>query len=274
MDMRKILIASLMVLCGMALPPKAAEMVLTRIPATAAKSEKDLWRRVMAEFYGKYDKAQKCWVSEHGGKRYCMRPHRLHKVSAGKATHYFIATGGHPIEAGYDCHACAGTLGLIVLSDAGKTLGIVARNSGYEDFGGFGTVPAEENFEVHRLGAPGNYAWTIAGGWSGQGITTTAISIHGIAGDQVKNFGRAPRGFSDAGNCDNGINLMTHEKCTDVGFEPTYDVDSGNARFGTILIKGSGVWKGQPFDRSYRISFDETAMTYRIPPDFPEDFLP
>ena len=255
-------------------PAHAAEMALTKIPSDGATSDKDLWRQVMAAFYGKYDKRQKCWIGRSGGKRYCMRPHTLHKVSAGDATHYYIAIGGHPIEDGHDCHACAGTLGLFVLSDVQKRLGIVASNDGYEDFGGFGTVPLEENFAVHRIGVPGNFAWTIETGWMGQGISTSSISIHGIVGDQVRDLGHLPRSFSDEGNCDNGINMMTQEKCTSVSFDAVYEAGGDNPRYGDIVVQGSGTWKGMPFNQSYRVSFDEQAMAYRIPADFPADFSP
>jgi len=272
--MQKLALLIALTLVTGVLPARAAGMALTGIPSDAASSDKELWRRVMVEFYGKYDKQQKCWIGKSGGKRYCMRPHTLDKVSAGGATHYFIAIGGHPIEDGYDYHACSGTLGLLVLSDADKRLGIVARNGGYEDFGGFGTVPAEENFDVHRIGAPDSFAWTIVDGWMGQGISTTSTSIFGILGDQVKNLGHLPHSFSDEGNCENGVNMMTQEKCTSVSFDAVYEADGGTARFGAIQLNGTGTWKGMSFSQSYRATFDDQAMAYRVPAGFPEDFSP
>ena len=270
--MRRVLLSLLAALAFTAGP--AIAMELTPIPSSAAASDKTLWRQVMTTFYGKYDKTAKCWIGKASGKRYCMRPHTLHRISAGSATHYYLAIGGHPIEDGHDCHACPGTLGLFVLSDETRTLGIVARNSGYMEFGSWGTVPPEENVAVVRIGGPASFAWAIETGWMGHGIATTSISIQGVVGDQVMDLGYVPRSFSDEGNCENGVNLSSGEKCTGVSFEPVYNADGGTDRFGPIVVRGSGIWKGEPFNQSYTVTFDPQAMTYRIPPDFPEDFSP
>jgi hypothetical protein len=272
--MRTALIACVLTLVFTALPAGAAELQLTTIPSDAGRSDKQLWRGAMAEFYGAYDKKLKCWVSTSEGERYCMRPHTLHRVSAGEATHYYISIGGRPLGDDKECHACPGAMGLIVLTDATKTLGIVARSAPYLEIGSWGHVPPEENVAVHRIGQPANFAWTIADGWMGQGVQATWVDIHGVIGDQVQNIGKLTTGFSDEGNCDNGINMMTEEKCTDVSFEPVFQAEDGSTRFGTILLKGSGTWKGAPFAATYRAVFDEAAMSYRMPADFPPDFIP
>jgi hypothetical protein len=253
---------------------RAAEFELTNIPSDLGSNDKELWRRVMGNFYGKYSKTQKCWVSKGEGKNWCMRPHTLNRVSDGTATHYYMAVSGQKLGDANDCHVCTGALGLFVLSDAKPTLAIVARSAKYMDYGSWGRVPPEESFAIHRLGPPANFAWTIENGWSGQGITVTSTEIFGIAGDQVKSLGQLPKSFSDQGNCENDINMMTKEKCSDVTFETLYESGMVTERFASITLKGSGTLKGQPFTESYRVNFDPATQGYPEPPNLPAAIKP
>jgi hypothetical protein len=271
-----IVVATLAAQLWLALPGHAlaAELELTNIPSELARDDRQLWRRAMAEFYGRYDKRQKCWIGKAKGTSWCMRPHTLNRVSAGDATFYYLAVGGHKPGEDNACHACAGALGLFVLSDAKAQMAIVARSEKFMDFGSWGRVPAEENFAVQRLGQPGNFAWVIENGWSGQGVTVTWTDMFGILGGEVKNLGQLPRSFSDEGNCENGINVSTREKCSAVNFEAVYEADKTSEAFASILLKGSGTLKGQPFAGTYRVDFDPATLTYPAPPDLPDAIRP
>jgi hypothetical protein len=253
---------------------RAAEFELTNIPSDLGPNDKELWRRVMANFYGKYSKTQKCWVSKGEGENWCMRPHTLNRVSDGAATLYYMAVGGQQLGEANDCHACTGAMGLFVFSDAKPMLAIVARSAKYMDYGSWGRVPPEESFAIHRLGPPSNFAWTIENGWSGQGITVTSTEIFGITGDQVRSLGQLPKSFSDAGNCDNGVNMMTQEKCSDVNFETLFEAGKTSEAFASIVLKGSGTLKGKPFTESYRVDFDPTTQSYPEPPNLPDAIKP
>lgn len=252
----------------------AASLEVTKIPSSIAGNDKELWKQVMAGFYGKYDRRQKCWVRKAEGKSWCMRPHTLHRVSDGAASLYFMAIGGGPLGEANDCHACAGALGLLVLTDAHPNLGVVAKSARYMDYGSWGKVPAEESFAVHRIGAPANFAWAIENGWTGQGVTATWTDLFGIIGDQVKSIGQLPAGFSDEGNCDNGVNLSTQEKCTAVSFETLYAASRTDETFASIMLKGSGTLKGETFGQNYTVDFDRTSMSYKEPADFPAALKP
>ncbi|MCB1377758.1 MAG: hypothetical protein KDK89_05230 [Alphaproteobacteria bacterium] len=271
--MRKIRLAlSLSCLLIASFPLRAAEVTLTTIPSTAAHRDKDLWRRAMTAFYGPYDKTQKCWVGNFDGRRFCMRPHKLQKVSAGQSTRYFLAIGGKPLDEDNSCHACAGAMGLFVLSDATPMLGLVARNDGYEAMGSWGDAPPEENVDIHRIGTPDTFAWTIRTGWTGQGVMSEVLLVRGLVGERVVDLGQIPLSYSDEGNCEDGTNLMTGEKCSSVTFEPVYAAEGG--RFGDILLKASGLYKGESLTATYRMLFNAQTMAYGLPENFPEGLSP
>lgn len=264
----------LMLALAAASPLRAAEYELTDIPSSAAKTDKELWRKVMAGFYGKYDKAHKCWISRSDGADYCMRPHTLHRVSDGAATLYFLVVGGNTLGGDNECHACTGVLGLLVLSDARPQLAIVARGPRFMAYGSWGRIPPEENFTIHRLGQPANFAWTVEGSWTGQGITVSWTDILGLIGGEVRSLGHLPRSFSDAGNCDNGVNMMTQEKCSEVEFDTLFETAKTGQPFASITLKGSGTLKGEPFTASYAVDFDSKAMLYPTPAGLPQEIQP
>lgn len=253
---------------------RAADFELTNIPSSIAGKDKELWEQVMASFYGKYDHRQKCWIDKVESKSWCGRPHTLHRVSDGTATLYYMAVAGVLLGEANDCHVCTGALGLLVLSDAKSELGIVAKSARYMDYGSWGKVPAGAAFAVHRIGVPANFAWTVENGWTGQGITVTSTDIFGVVGDQVRNLGHLPKSFSDQGNCDDGINMTTHEKCTDVTFETLFEAGKTSEAFASIVLKGSGTLKGKPFADSYRVDFDRATQSYPEPPNLPDAIKP
>ena len=98
----------------------------TSIPSSLADDEERLMPEVMTEFYGSFDREKACWISKHedtllheGNRTYCMKPIRLDVRSSRGRKMLFIVAGGQQLnEEGQplECHACAGVLGLIVLT--------------------------------------------------------------------------------------------------------------------------------------------------------------
>ncbi len=246
----------------------------TAIPSTAAQNDKQLWRQVMAEFYGRYDKKEKCWVSKTADHSYCMRPQTLNRIADGSRHLLFLSVSGTTLGEDNSCHACTGTLGFLILSDQGKTLSVVARSEPYIEAGSNGEAPTEDKVSVHRIGKPGSYAWAVDSSWMGQGISVTTKVIYAMIGEQVKEVAQLPAAFDDQGNCDNGTNLMTNEKCSELAFGFTFEAGTADEAYMPILMKGSGTLKGEPFTQTFTARFDKATMTYPMPEGMPEDVNP
>ena len=248
--------------------------VITQIPSVLGHNQKELWRKVMNSFYGKYDRERKCWISNENGADYCMRPHTLEVVARGGANDYYLVVGGSLAE--YDdmeCHACAGAMGFLVLTDEQKQMGLVARSKPYLEFGSWGRIPPEEDFAVHRLGPGDNFGWAVKSSYGNQGTMIGSTTLFAIVGDQIRDIGSLPESFSESGsdNCSNGMNETTKRKCSDYSFETLFDSTSGTSHFAPVKLIASGVRLGEPLKGTYTLPFNENTLQYELPSDFPED---
>jgi hypothetical protein len=166
---------ALWIICALLLAgvPAGASAAPHVIAAGDAGDPVKLWRSVMTGLYGPYDRQQRCWTGSFEGDAYCMRPHTMERVSAGGRELLYLAIGGGS-QAGGGCHACAGAMGLVVLEKRPDgSYAETARNSLYEAFGSWGTVPPEESFAVREVG-PGRHGWVIEGGYTAQGYTVAS----------------------------------------------------------------------------------------------------
>jgi hypothetical protein len=241
----------------------------TSISSALVGMPTEFWAAFMSEFYGGYDKTKKCWTSKYQGKDYCMRPHKLDVVSAEGNKWLFAAIGGEQLDENGEpvlCHGCSGAMGLFVLSEAGSTLGIVAKNGLYEDFGSWGAVPDADQLAVRQLGAGGSYGWIISTGETHSGTTTGYYNLYGVVGDAIVSLGTIPAHFDDQGSCD--------KRCSDYSFELIVDASSGDQLFYPLVLRASGERKGRLFNNTYRLVFDKSSLMYRIPPDLPQEVKP
>lgn len=245
------------------------------IPADAAKNPKVLWRLVMEDYYGPYDKARKCWVASLQDEQVCMRPHRLDQVSIRGVDHLFLVVGGtvlgddgQPMEA----HVDAGALGLIVLKADGGRLSLVARNDLHEAFGTFGAVPAEDQFELREIGPDETYGWVATSGWMGQGHVITSASIFALRGDQVVSIGDIPNHYDNSGNCENGKTIGDGEPCTDYSATVSFDTSDKSAPFYPVVMKITGNRQGVVLDQSFTAKFDAAQHKYPAIEGLPEEF--
>ena len=248
----------LCVLLAAATPASAG--VLTGIPGSAVASPKAFWSAVMQEFYGPYSKRQKCWLGTVGGVTVCMRPHLVNSVAIDGVITHFVVTGGYaPDNDGSraDCHACSGRLGLIVLRD-GDRLELVARNDLAEEVGSWGTIPAEDQFRLQRIG-PDAYGWTMRSGYTGQGYTGIGETVYGLVGDKVVDFGFINTHSDNGGACGDGMGAC-YEHDYELLFDPR---QTGNAVSDIIVRKLHSSDPDAP--ASFAVPFDAAAQQYQVP---------
>jgi len=244
---------------GLAATFSAAAGPLTQIPSSAAASPKEFWRGVMEQFYGGYDGSLKCWIGEIDGARQCMRPHRLDTVVVDGRTLHFVVTGGYAVTEGGgrpDCHACPGSLGMIVLGETGDRMELVARNSLAEPAGAWGAVPGEDEFRLRETG-PGRYGWTMRTGWTGQGYTLGHEVVYGVSGSDVVELGSIPVHADNGGVCGDGMG-----ECFVHDYDLVFDAGTGEGRYDIVLRKRPESTGGPD---TLRAPFDASALTYRMP---------
>lgn len=192
-----------LILSGLCFAPTLA----APIPVETAKDPKTLWRLVMGDYYGPYDKARKCWVATLDGQQVCMRPHRLDEASIHGTNHLFLVIGGTVLGDDGEpqqSHADAGALGLIILKADGPSLKLVARNDLHTPFGTFGAVPVEDQFELRQIGPDDTFGWLATNGWMGQGHHITSATIFAARGEDIVSLGDIPNHYDNHGNCENG----------------------------------------------------------------------
>lgn len=252
-----------------------ASALAASIPADAAKDPKTLWRKVMEDYYGPYDRAKKCWVATLHGEHVCMRPHRLDQISIRGANHLFLVIGGTVLGDDGEpqqSHADAGALGLIILKTAGPSLKLVAKNDLHSAFGTFGAVPAEDQFELRKIGPDDSYGWLATSGWMGQGHNITSVSIFTARGEEIVRLGDIPNHYDNQGNCENGKTINDGKPCTDYSAELSFDASDNGSRFYPVIMKVAGSREGATLDQTFATTFDEQSFTYKPIKGLPEEF--
>lgn len=247
-----------------------------QIPIRTASEPKAFWRTVMQEFYGPYDKHNKCWIGRVAGEALCMRPHRLDQVPIKGVTHYFLVMGGSKLDEGGEpqmSHADSGVLGLVIFKENGKFLKLVAKNDLHTPFGSFGTLPDEDQFAVREIGPKDTYGWVANGGWTGQGLRITSSEIFAAIGDTVADIGSVPNHFDNMGNCENGKVMNSGEPCTDYSFTLMFDSANQNDRFFPAIVKLTGTREGKLLDQTFVSKFDPGKMTYGKIDGLPKEFV-
>ena len=260
-----------LVFSGLCLAPVYA----ASIPAAAAKDPKTLWRLVMQDYYGRYDRAKKCWVAILDGEQVCMRPHRLDLAAIHGVNHLFLVIGGSVLGDDGEprqSHADAGALGLIILKAEGPVLALVAKNNLHSAFGTFGAVPAEDQFELRQIGPDDTYGWLATSGWMGQGHHIASATVFAVRGDDVVSLGAIPNHYDNQGNCENGKTIDDGKPCTDYSAELSFDTSDKSARFHPVVMKITGAREGVTLDQTFTTRFDDQSYTYRPIAGLPEEF--
>ena len=184
-----------------------------------------------------------------------MNNNRLFDLS-GKVA---IVTGGYPLGEGNsrsDCHACAGSLGLIVLEDGGDRLDLVARNSLAEPAGAWGAVPPGEGFRLRQTG-DGSHGWTMETGWTGQGYNLGTTVVYGVAGSDVIELGSIPVYADNSGTCGDGLGA-----CYVRSYEIVFDSGAGGDHYDIVMRRTDEATEGPD---GFRVPFDDTVLKYKIP---------
>jgi len=246
------------------------------IPVRTASEPKVLWRMVMEEFYGPYDRHKKCWVGRVGSETLCMRPHRLDQTVIKGVNHYFLVMGGSKLDDSGELqqsHADSGVLGLVIFKDDGQFLRLVAKNDLHTPFGSFGTLPDEDQFTVREIGPNDTYGWVATGGWMGQGLTISSSDVFAAIGDTIASIGSLPNHFDNNGNCEDDKVIGTGEPCSDYSFTFMFDSLSQNERFYPAVLKLTGTREGKFLDQNFITKFDPNKMTYGKINGLPKEFV-
>ena len=245
------------------------------IPADAASDPKLLWRMVMEDYYGPYDKQLKCWTARMGQDRLCMRPHRLDRVTIKGVEHLFLAIGGPKVDENGEflsAHVDTGALGLMIFRIDGDALRLVAKNDLNTPVGSFGNVPPEESFAVREIGPNDTYGWVFSDGWVGQGHAISYSNIYAPIGDTIVGIGSLPNHYDNSGNCEAGKVIGSETPCTDYSGELLFDSADTSARFFPIILKVTGTREGTTLNQAFTTTFDPGQLTYRKIEGMPEEF--
>jgi hypothetical protein len=249
-----------------------ASGISTKIPVSTFDDPSVFWGAAATEFYGPYNKKLKCWIGnvqgDEGPARLCMRPHKLVSIDTANSQQHFLAFAGFKLneQGGHDnCHACSGTMGLVVLEAGDETFSLVAKDGLNTAIGSWGEAPHEDEFELRQISENGDYGWVIHTGYTGQGYTYLNASIHGIIGDRIVDLGYVPDGFSDLGNCDdNGKNYSSGEPCTEYEADMIFTGPSVGG-FKTIHLKHRGTFEGKEYNDVVVVPFDINEGAYKVP---------
>ncbi|MDB5556295.1 MAG: hypothetical protein JWL86_6279 [Rhizobium sp.] len=245
------------------------------IPADAIDTPKVLWRMVMEDFYGPYDKALKCWTARMGVDHVCMRPHRLDQVEINGVNHIFLVIGGPLLdEAGQprEAHVDSAALGLVVLKENGNSLKLVARNDLHTPFGTFGSLPGEDQFAVREIGPNESYGWVATSGWMGQGHVIMSSTIFATIGDTVVSIGDIPNHYDNMGNCENGKIIGSDTACADYSSTLLFDSSDHGSRFFPVIVKVAGSREGAAIDQTFTKKFDPGTLSYGKIEGMPKEF--
>lgn len=237
----------------------------TNIRADLVSNPKLFWKAFMTEVYGPYDKGKKCWLMRHEGDDFCMRPHTMETVTGAEGSEYFLTVAGAVTgkAEGNDCHACNGNIGFFVLKPSGEKLAIAAQSEKLLAIGVYGNAPSADVISVRTIGAGNAKGWVVEVFDMGQGITVTQNQIHAVIGDQVRTIGTLPKTYSDA-------ETECEAKCTDVQLQETFDTSKPD-RFSPVILRSSGLLKGELFDKTFVAVFDEAQFRYVLPADIPDE---
>ena len=245
--------------------PAFASGISTTIPSASATNQKIFWRSFMTATYGTYNKQMKCWVSGDSTGKYCMRPHSFETIDVGSRKQIFATVAGAIISKdGNDCHACNGNIGFFVLDASGKNLNIIAQSARYKPDGVNGRAPSAEGIKLRLIGPNGNYGWTVDNFDFGQGVAIEATTIKGVIGDQVLSLGTVPKSFNNDEDCEDNKTISSGEPCSDYKYEASFDTAKPN-RFSPIILRSTGVLKGDTYTKTFIVPFDEKTFLYQLP---------
>jgi hypothetical protein len=244
----------------------------TPISSGLISQKKELFRTVMNEFYGAYDQDKQCWMSESQDRMYCMNPIRSDVIASGNESRIFVTVGGQEwTEDGGRCqsHPCLGVLGLIVLVDSGlANLGLRATSL-YESAETYGRVPETNDIAVRQLGPADRYGWTIRMNEDHGRTRMDFVNVHAVIGDQVVLIGSLVTNYSNHLDCEE-----RYAQCTDISSNLLIDQAAHSNEFYPMVLRASGVLRGQAFQATYRLFYDVRTFRYMTPPNMPNEIQP
>jgi len=246
----------------------------TSIPSSLADDEKGLLPKVMAEFYGSFDKKKACWMSKHREgeyeSAYCMKPIGLDvRSSLGRKMFFIVAFGQMLDDEGELArgHGISGGLGLIVLTQNGANLGVVATNSLYEWFQTYNRPPNHNAITIQRLGPNGAYGWIAKSDENHSGREYRWAKVYGLIGNSVEPLTTITSYYSNEGM--SGCGPEAH--CTALSVKYAFETHSPASSFYPIVLRVSGIRGGRPFRGTYSLVFDTDSLRYSAPKSVPEE---
>lgn len=241
----------------------------TAAPQTPADK---MWVKVLTQSYGPYKSGLKCWTGQQDGKQFCMAPHKQDVKTIDGVPHHFLVLAGYEIqESGgrKGCHACAGTMGLLVMRENGNEFELVARNSLFEEIGSWGDVPVADVFELREIGDTGTYGWLIQLGYTGQGYSFFNSVLHAVQGNRITQIGNFPIGWSDEGVCEDGKNMMSGKGCTSLNGVVSFKSE-GKGKLPDASIHMTGTLEGNAYDKVFQSNFNADKQRYIKPDGIPD----
>lgn len=241
--------------------PSPKVLRTTSIPSTAISDPEGLLKAVMREFYGTFSQTKVCWITKRADETDCMKPYKMDIIGADNNRRLFIVIAGQKLDddgTPQESHVSSGVLGLIVLSENGAQLDVVATNGLYEDFGSFGSVPPVTSFTIHELGPNGSYGWIIQDKEFGNGEEVDFNQLYAVIGDTITSIGSIPARFTDS-------EAHCYQPCSNYSIDLLIDPTAQNARFYSLILRTSGIKDGQAFNKTYRVPFDTSSFKY-LPP--------
>jgi hypothetical protein len=263
MDLKVLTFFLLGAAVGLSAPASASEG--NQFPVALIANQKEIWRLVMRSHYGPYDKSSKCWTRGSAEDHACMRPLELEiKVSGSELLLFFSA-----VAAGDSCHACAGTLGLIVYRQRGDNFVFEARNGPRLEIGAWGDAPAATDVSIMALNDRDGFAWRIEGSYGNQGTMQSTVFLFAPISGSVAEIGQIPIGYSNSGACGPDVN----EKCTELS--GALEVDGGGAEpeYDTLTLNVFGLAREEPFVRGIKYSFDKNRNYYVTTDQLPDELV-
>jgi hypothetical protein len=222
----------------------------------------ELMHTVMNKFYGTFNQKSACWISRRADTTYCMKPYKLDEVGSDKNHRFFVVVAGQTLGddgSPMEFHAATGILGLIVLAENGGQPQVTAKSL-YETSESYGRVPTPESFAVRELGPGGAYGWEIKYDEFHSGVRYDVTQLYGVVGDTVALIGSIPSEYQE-----NEASGCVPTKCSNYSIKIVTDATVRNVPFYPLVLRAAGFKDGRPFNKTYRVPFDQLSLSYLVP---------
>ena len=114
---------------------------------------------------------------------------------------------------------------------------------------------------LRELGPNMTYGWVILEDGFSSGVQYDISHIYAVMSDNIASIGDIilRETENEGSGCD--------KVCSDYSTKLLIDPTAQNVRFYPLVLRASGIKKGQLFDRTYRVPFSKLAFKYVLPSD-------